>query len=206
LKEGVGMKKPRTRMFLHGGVRYRLKNCVMKKALTRREIWSVYKQYKKKNELLKRVGDGERGDNLNESISESLVCLHDRRAKRIKRCTANKKGDLFISKRRVMGEVKGSTGKGPSSFSPKSLAEVFYFVLVDTLCDTYKIYEFSREEVCKASVNKKSTVGETWRANKKRKAKVRPRFDFNKYIEENASRPTYEGSLRPAKKVSKVGE
>ena len=199
-------KKPRTRTFLHKGKKYRLEKCVMKKPLTRREIWSVYKQYKKKNGILKSVGEGERNDNFNECISESLVCLHDRRAKRIKRCTANKKGDLFISKRRVMGEVKGSAGKGPSTFSPKSLAEAFYFVLIDTLCDTYRIYEFSREEVCGASVNKNSTVGDTWRANKKRKGKVRPRFDFNKYIEENASRPTYEGSLRPAKKMPKGGE
>lgn len=183
----------RAKVFKFKGRRVRLEDFKKKKCLTRRQILAVYKAHKKKNEVLKKIG--ERRANIDECITESLVCLHERNAQRIGSSKRNKKGDLFLGDRKVLAESKGGQGSGPSSFGPETLSEIIYFTHVDTETDIYQIYEFGIEQIKNIEVSKGCTIGRVWADNKKRKKKVRPRVNLYKYVLENAISPKFSGVL-----------
>lgn len=193
--------RKRARIFKFDGRRVRLEDFKKKKSLTRRQILSVYKAHKKKNKILKRIG--ERRANIDECITESLVCLHEKEAQRVASSKRNKKGDLFLGDRKMLAESKGGQGSGPSSFGTETLSGVFYFTHIDTDTDEYRIYEFGVEQIKNIEVSKDCTIGRVWSDNKKRKKKVRPRVNLYKYVLENGCKPKFTGVLDNSFKAAK---
>jgi len=189
-------RKATTKTFVCEGKRLKLKNFKKKRAISMSSIMSIYRSCKKYGDSLEKVG--ERRANLPECISESLVCLHEPGCCRVESSKSNKKGDIYSHVMKILIESKATQGKGPSSFSPESLSDLFYYTNIDMKTDRYEIYVFTREEVKSIKVSSEYSIGKVWSRNKRRSKKVRPRANLLERVISMGKKPKFIGVLNRA--------
>lgn len=108
-----------------------------------------------------------RNENLPSDVSENIAKFAIKKEYGIMPCWDTDKGDLVINKRSLFKqiEVKGFMSQGPSSFGPKEIWDLLYFVDArDIMKKNFKVYEvkLSNKSECFRNIklSKKETYGD----------------------------------------------
>lgn len=142
---------------------------------------SSYKDYViETREISKKLrGKKYRAPNFPSEISENIVKFAIKKSKRICPTWNTKSGDLTLDlltfEKKL--EIKGFSSSGPSSFGPKSIWDIIYFIdCHDFMKDKFTVYEISLPNNNKHWMNLKMNSKQTYKqqCNQGR----RPRISF----------------------------
>ena len=122
-----------------------------------------------------------RNENFPSDVSENIAKLAIAKKYGIMPCWDTDKGDIIINKPHLFKqiEVKGFMSSGPSSFGPKEMWDLLYFVDArDIINKNFKVYEVklsNKSDIFrKIQLSKKETYGEIADSGR------RPRGSFDK--------------------------
>ena len=138
--------------------------------------------WKKLDEEIRELS-GTRGINIPSEITEVMVTY----PLGLKICTCGA-GDAFDDKNNKVYEIKGSSSKGPNSFSPSEEYDEMLYVKLSDDRSEFRIYKtgFSSEDIKKIKVNETETVEDQQKQGR------RPRFSIQKeIIEKNNIKPVF---------------
>ena len=128
--------------------------------------------WKKLDEEIRELS-GTRGINIPSEITEVMVTY----PLGLKICTCGA-GDAFDDKNNKVYEIKGSSSKGPNSFSPSEEYDEMLYVKLSDDRSEFRIYKtgFSSEDIKKIKVNETETVEDQQKQGR------RPRFSIQDKI------------------------
>ena len=157
---------------------------------------STFNKYKSLNKILKENLKATRIMNFPDALSESVFCLAMNCGKLLSAKNASGYStsfDAHDTKREKRIQVKCSASSGPTSFGPRSEYDELYFVdfksneLID---GTYKIYKIENEDIDSVKVNKKQSLADQQKLDR------RPRFEIrSQLVIKKKLKPVFTGKL-----------
>jgi hypothetical protein len=157
---------------------------------------STFQKYIKLNNILKNRLKATRIMNFPDALSESIFCYKMKCGKLLGASNASGYStsfDAYDPNREKRIQIKCSASSGPTSFGPRSEYDEIYFVdfKSDGLIDgSYKIYKLDNNDIDDVKVNKKHSLVDQQKLNR------RPRFEIrSQLINKKNLKPLIEGQL-----------
>lgn len=196
-----------TKEYFFKGAKHELKNFTYKDQVTIQDCVRQYVATFLSNLSKKRIKKDSRNNGLPDEFGEGIVRLHYPEFVSFK-ATTGKKGDMYGEIVKSLGEVKTATSSGPTSFSPLSNSDIYFYIFVDMKSSKYEIYEIPYGLMGTAKLDKNTTLAQQWEINenlKKNGAKApRPRFSMSTFVKNNELKPKFSGRLIEKEKLDSI--